>query len=49
MVDVFEVADRAVVLRLGRRVATLEIEKSTPEEVVMAITGARDFEHPALA
>jgi D-xylose transport system ATP-binding protein len=49
MVDVFEVADRAVVLRLGRRVATLEIAKSTPEEVVMAITGARDFEHPALA
>jgi D-xylose transport system ATP-binding protein len=49
MVDVFEVADRAIVLRLGRRVATLEIAKSTPEEVVMAITGARDFEHPALA
>jgi D-xylose transport system ATP-binding protein len=49
MVDVFEVADRAVVLRLGRRVATLDIASSTPEEVVMAITGARDFEHPALA
>src|SRR5437588_5076992 len=49
MVDVFEVADRAIVLRLGRRVATLRIAESTPEEVVMAITGARDFEHPALA
>lgn len=49
MVDVFEVADRAIVLRLGRRVATLKIAESTPEEVVMAITGARDFEHPALA
>jgi D-xylose transport system ATP-binding protein len=49
MVDVFEVADRAVVMRLGRRVAKLDIASSTPEEVVMAITGARDFEHPALA
>lgn len=49
MVDVFEVADRAIVMRLGRRVATLRIADTTPEEVVMAITGARDFEHPALA
>jgi D-xylose transport system ATP-binding protein len=43
MVDVFEVADRAVVMRLGRRVATLDIAQTTPEEVVGAITGAREF------
>jgi D-xylose transport system ATP-binding protein len=47
MVDVFAVADRAVVLRLGRRVATLRISESTPEDVVAAITGAIDFEHAA--
>jgi D-xylose transport system ATP-binding protein len=40
LVDIFEVADRIVVLRLGRRVATFEMEKTTPEEVVGAITGA---------
>jgi D-xylose transport system ATP-binding protein len=38
--DVFEVADRIVVLRLGERVATFEREKTTPEQVVGAITGA---------
>jgi D-xylose transport system ATP-binding protein len=40
--DVFEVADRIVVLRLGRRVATFEREKTSPEEVVAAITGASE-------
>lgn len=49
MVDVFEVADRAIVMRLGRRVAALRIRDSTPEDVVAAITGARSFESPALA
>lgn len=49
MVDVFEVADRAIVMRLGRRVATLKISESTPEDVVAAITGARTFEEPAQA
>lgn len=49
MVDVFEVADRAIVMRLGRRVATLLMKESTPEDVVAAITGARTFETPALA
>ncbi|MBV9281081.1 MAG: sugar ABC transporter ATP-binding protein [Chloroflexi bacterium] len=49
MVDVFEVADRAIVLRLGQRVATLKIADSTPEEVVAAITGARSFQDPHLA
>ena len=39
--DVFEVADRIIVLRLGRRVATFRHEETTPEEVVAAITGAR--------
>jgi len=38
--DVFKVADRIVVLRLGRRVATFKGEKMTEEEVVGAITGA---------
>jgi D-xylose transport system ATP-binding protein len=49
MVDVFEVADKAIVMRLGRRVATLKIKESTPEDVVAAITGARIFEDPARA
>jgi D-xylose transport system ATP-binding protein len=38
--DVFQVADRIIVLRLGERVATFEREKTTPEQVVGAITGA---------
>jgi D-xylose transport system ATP-binding protein len=38
--DVFKVADRIVVLRLGKRIATFEREKTTEEEVVAAITGA---------
>jgi D-xylose transport system ATP-binding protein len=39
--DMFEVSDRIVVLRLGRRVATFERMAATPEDVVAAITGAR--------
>jgi D-xylose transport system ATP-binding protein len=39
--DMFEVSDRIVVLRLGRRVATFERAAATPEDVVAAITGAR--------
>jgi D-xylose transport system ATP-binding protein len=38
--DVFAVADRIVVLRLGERVATFDRKKTTPEQVVGAITGA---------
>jgi D-xylose transport system ATP-binding protein len=38
--DVFQVANRIVVLRLGERVATFDREKTTPEQVVGAITGA---------
>jgi D-xylose transport system ATP-binding protein len=39
--EVFEIADRIIVLRLGRRVATFEHATTTPEDVVAAITGAR--------
>jgi D-xylose transport system ATP-binding protein len=39
--DVFEVADRIIVLRLGRRVATFKRDVATPDDVVAAITGAR--------
>lgn len=38
--NVFEVTDRIVVLRLGRRVATFEKKASSQAEVVAAITGA---------
>jgi D-xylose transport system ATP-binding protein len=38
--NVFQVADRIVVLLLGRRVATFKADQTTPEDVVAAITGA---------
>jgi D-xylose transport system ATP-binding protein len=38
--EVFEVADRIIVLRLGRRVATFGRD-ATPDDVVSAITGSR--------
>jgi D-xylose transport system ATP-binding protein len=40
LADVFQVADRAVVLRLGRLAGAFEIGKSSQEEIVGAITGA---------
>ena len=40
LADVFEVVDRVIVLRLGRRVATFKVKETTPERVVAAITGA---------
>jgi D-xylose transport system ATP-binding protein len=40
LVDVFEVADRIIVLRLGERVATFDRRQTTPEQVVGSITGA---------
>ncbi|HEV7664672.1 MAG TPA: ATP-binding cassette domain-containing protein [Chloroflexota bacterium] len=40
LADVFEVCDRIVVLRLGRRVATFEGPDLNRERVVAAITGA---------
>ncbi len=40
LADVFEVCDRIVVLRLGRRVADFQVRDATREQVVAAITGA---------
>jgi D-xylose transport system ATP-binding protein len=40
VLDVFEVSDRVIVLRLGKRVATFETAKTSQDEVVGAITGA---------
>jgi D-xylose transport system ATP-binding protein len=40
LADVFRVADRIAVLRLGRMVASLEVKEARQEEVVAAITGA---------
>lgn len=41
MADVMEVADRIIVLRLGKRVATFDRQSTSNDEVVAAITGAR--------
>jgi D-xylose transport system ATP-binding protein len=38
LVDIFEVADRITVLRLGRTVGVYEKEKTTEQEIVQAIT-----------
>jgi len=40
LADVFEVVDRVVVMRLGRRAATFDVKTTTPERVIAAITGA---------
>ena len=40
MSDVFDVADRIVVLRRGHKVADKPIRASSPEEVTGLITGA---------
>ncbi len=40
LADVFDVSDRIIVLRLGRRVATFDTRAATNEQVVGAITGA---------
>ena len=40
LADVFDVADRIIVLRLGGRVATFDVHGVSPEDVVAAITGA---------
>jgi simple sugar transport system ATP-binding protein len=42
--DVFRVADRIQVLRLGRRVANVARDDVTMGDVVAAMTGAKDFE-----
>jgi D-xylose transport system ATP-binding protein len=41
LADVFEVADRIVVLRLGRVSGRFDVNQTTQDEVVAAITGAR--------
>jgi D-xylose transport system ATP-binding protein len=40
LADVFEVADRVIVLRLGKRVAAFDVKTTSSEQVVAAITGA---------
>jgi simple sugar transport system ATP-binding protein len=40
MPDVFDVADRVIVMRRGRKVADKKIARSSPEEVTGQITGA---------
>jgi len=40
LVDIFDVSDRIIVLRLGKRIATFQTHVSNPEQVVSAITGA---------
>jgi simple sugar transport system ATP-binding protein len=40
MPDVFNIADRVVVLRRGRKVADKDVAASSPEEVTGLITGA---------
>lgn len=39
LADIFEVADRAIVMRLGRRAATFDITQTSSERLVAAITG----------
>ncbi len=46
LADIFEVVDRVIVMRLGRRVATFDIGSTTQEQVVAAITGAEFGEVP---
>ncbi|HZA84315.1 MAG TPA: ATP-binding cassette domain-containing protein [Actinomycetes bacterium] len=41
LADVFEVADTIVVLRLGRQVGVLDAKRTSSEEVVAVITGAK--------
>jgi D-xylose transport system ATP-binding protein len=40
LADVFEVVDRIIVLRLGKRVGTFTTGSTSSEQVVSAITGA---------
>jgi D-xylose transport system ATP-binding protein len=40
LADVFDVADRIIVLRLGKRVSTFDVRDASQEDVVGAITGA---------
>lgn len=49
LADVFQVCDRIVVLRLGRRVATFNVGDTTREAVVASITGASEAQNGASA
>ena len=40
MADVFEVADRVIVMRLGQRVASFNVKETSSNQVIAAITGA---------
>jgi len=40
LADIFDVSDRIIVLRLGKRVSEFQTHVSNPEQVVAAITGA---------
>jgi D-xylose transport system ATP-binding protein len=42
LADVFEVADRVFVLRLGRPAGTFDVKETSREDVVAAITGATE-------
>lgn len=44
MVDVFSVADRIIVMRLGKRVATFDAKEAKQVDVVSAITGVKKAE-----
>ena len=39
LAEVFDITDRVIVLRLGRRTATFDTKTASPEQVVAAITG----------
>jgi D-xylose transport system ATP-binding protein len=45
LADVFEVADRVFVLRLGRPAGTFDVHEASRGDVVAAITGATETEH----
>ena len=47
LADVFEVANRITVLRLGRNVGVYEREKTTEQEIVQAITAGTATEPAA--
>ncbi|MFN7209963.1 MAG: ATP-binding cassette domain-containing protein [Aggregatilineales bacterium] len=47
MQDVYRIADRVIVLRQGRHVATLKKHETTPQEIVAYITGAKSQAQPS--
>ena len=49
LANVFEVADRIFVLRLGRKAGDYKVEETSHEEIVAAITGIGDGAPPATA